>query len=220
MYAERYAAAPRLRPGSLAAAITINGAALVALIYSAPETFLRQPDRPLTTYRVPLQPIPDPIPTPQPKRAAKPTPQRIDTPIPLVDLPPLATDPALFTRAVDIQGDVGSGAGTGVVIDPPAPLAPVLVDPILDQRFAGSFQPDYPADERRAEHEGVVVIRVLIGIDGHVKQVEPVSATSDSFFRATMRRAVGAWRFKPGTRNGIPVERWRQIRVSFHLQEG
>lgn len=217
MYADRRSPARHVNPGSLAAAVAINGAALAALIYSTPEIFVKPLIEPLITYRVPPEPIPDPIPSPVRSTQAKPLPQRAEQPAPQIDRTPTAEGLTLFTGGVDIDDFKGAGTGTGnVTLDPPPP--PIAIDPVLDQRYAGSFQPDYPADEARAEHEGVVVVRVLIGVDGRVKQIERVSATSDSFFRATMRRALSAWRFRPGTLGGIPVERWRQIRVSFHLQ--
>lgn len=220
MYAKPGARAPRLDPASLTAAIAINGAAIAALIFSAPETFLRHVDPPLTTYSVPPESIPDPLPPPpEPLPRSQPQSRHVDQPRPLVDLAPSEAAPTLFQGETNVGPGDGVGTGGGVAIDP-TPPPPVAVDPVLDQRFAGSFQPDYPADERRMGREGAVVVRVLIGVDGRVKQVEQVSATSDSFFRATMRRALAAWRFKPGTIGGIPVERWRQIRVSFHLEEG
>lgn len=222
MYADRYAPAPRLKPGSLAVAIAINGAVLAALIYSAPEEFRTIIDKGLVTRNIPVPKDPPPEEQPRPKRAAQPSPKpQIDQPETIVEHTATDPGPILFTGPVVEVGPVegtGTGNGNGVAIEAPPP-PPVFVDPVLDQRYAGSFQPTYPTDERRADREGSVVVRVLIGIDGRVKQVEQVRATSDSFFKATMRRALEAWRFKPGTRNGVPVERWRQITVSFHLED-
>ena len=79
----------------------------------------------------------------------------------------------------------------------PTPLPP-LIGAAVDPRYAGDFQPAYPADERRASATGAWSVRVLIGIDGRVKQIEQVSATSDAFFEATRRQALAKWRFKPG----------------------
>ncbi|WP_165899542.1 hypothetical protein [Sphingomonas sp. PP-CE-1G-424] len=51
-----------------------------------------------------------------------------------------------------------------------------------------------------------------------MKQVERVSATTDAFYRATFDRALAKWRFKPATRDGVPVEAWRSMALTFVLQ--
>jgi protein TonB len=73
--------------------------------------------------------------------------------------------------------------------------------------------------ERRAEREGRVTVRVLIGEDGRVKQVELVSAASEAFFAATREQALAKWRFTPATKDGIPQEAWRTMSVSFVLND-
>ena len=115
--------------------------------------------------------------------------------------------------------DDGSGTGGAGTVETVKPVPPTLVDPMIDQRYAGLFQPVFPPDEQRAGRGGRVVVRVLVGVDGRVKDIEQVSATSESFFAVTRKRALEKWRFKPGTRDGIPVEAWRTIAVSFVLNE-
>ena len=67
------------------------------------------------------------------------------------------------------------------------------------------FQPVYPAAERRAGREGRVTVRVLVGVDGRVKQVERVGATSDAFWQATEARAMSEMAVQPG-------DAWRHSR--------
>ncbi len=62
-------------------------------------------------------------------------------------------------------------------------------------------------------------MRVLVGADGRVRQVERVSATSDAFFMATESQALRRWRFKPGTRDGVAQEAWRVMTVTFRLED-
>ena len=100
--------------------------------------------------------------------------------------------------------------------EPPAPLPP-LVAAAQDMRFAGDFQPPYPGPELRAQRDGRVSVRILIGIDGRVKAVEQLSATSAAFFEATRRQALSKWRFKPATRAGIPEESWKVMSVRFEI---
>ena len=67
--------------------------------------------------------------------------------------------------------------------------------------------------------EGKVVVRVLVGIDGRVTQVELLSAASNTF-AATRKQALSKWRFTPATRDGVPQEDSRSVAVTFVLNEG
>jgi protein TonB len=218
MYADRYARKTKLNPGSLALALAINGAIMAGLIYSVP-TIIKQKPKPFVWVNIKE-------PTPPPPEQQKPIPQDIKLktlPAPAPHIPQPIVETYLpsevhLTSTPDITPLLPEGTGgTGVVVPPAKP--PVTIGPELDSRYAGSFQPNYPATERRAEHEGRVVVRVLVGIDGRVKQVERVSAASDAFFDATRERAMDKWRFKPATRDGIPVEAWRSVGVSFVLND-
>jgi protein TonB len=63
-----------------------------------------------------------------------------------------------------------------------------------------------------------VRVRVTIGVDGRVRAVEQVSATSAAFYRATERQALRHWRFRPATLDGRPVESRLVLEVIFRLQ--
>jgi protein TonB len=218
MYADRYARKTRLNPGSLALALAINGAIMAGLIYSVPNIIKPKP-KPFIWVNIKEPTPPPPVEQKQIPKDIKlktlpaPTPQ-IPQPIVETYKPPevhLVSGPPVIPLLPE-----GTG-GTGTIIPPVRP--PVTIGPELDARFAGSFQPNYPATERRAEHEGRVVVRVLVGVDGRVKQVERVSAASDAFFDATQERAMAKWRFKPATRDGVPIEAWRSVGVSFVLSD-
>ncbi|WP_380783149.1 TonB family protein [Sphingomonas sp. R86520] len=221
MYADRLNRTGGFNPGSLGVALAISGAMIGGLFFAAPTLSpFTPPDKPLVTY-VPYTPPPPPEPSPpadplirqQPRPAPRP-----DAPAPLVPTPAdtgftVAPDPLPYTPPIGVDG---AGIGT-VAVDPPKP-APVFVQPGIDPRYAADFQPSYPSEERRAEREGRVAVRVLVGIDGRVKQVERISATTDTFYRATLDRALAKWRFKPATRDGVPVEAWRAMSLTFVLQ--
>ena len=223
MYADRFTGGRRFNPAGLLAAVGINAGVVAALMIAAPYV-ARAPDDTLETTNVPLPPPPEPIDIkpPQPRTSAA-RPERIDTVDPVIPRP--ADDgPIVFADPLPpVPGPTGTatgtGDGTGTAIDPPAPPAPVIVAPGLDPRYAGDLQPDYPAAERRMGNPGKVTVRVLIGPDGRVKQVEPVSATSDAFFRATRDQALRRWRFRPGTRDGVAQAAWRTMSVTFVMAD-
>lgn len=103
------------------------------------------------------------------------------------------------------------------VIDPPKVIDPILVKAVPDPRYTDKFQPDYPSTMIRMELTGTVNVRVLIGTDGRVKQVQIVSATDPAFATATERQALKSWRFKPATKDGVAYESWYSTKVVFKL---
>jgi hypothetical protein len=64
--------------------------------------------------------------------------------------------------------------------------------------------PKFPATAEQTGLAGVVLFEVLIGADGHVKQVFPVSQGSAFVPEAT--EALMQWVYWPATLNGQPVE--------------
>lgn len=223
MYADRFQSKRGMSPGGIAMATGATGLVLLGIATAAPKIvggIIKDP--PIVIRTIPIPKDPPPIPPEQARKQPEKPPittvdRIVDPPVPQVDrtehdvdvTPPQGND----------GGSVGTGTGSGggVVIDPPRP--PVLIGSTLDPRYMAEFQPYYPPDERRAGREGRVVIRVLIGTDGRVHAVEPVSATTESFLQATRRRALERWRFRPATRDGVAVESWREMAVSFRLED-
>ncbi len=226
MSQDRYHRPQGLNTGSLGISVGITGAMIAGLIFAAaPSIIRRPPETHLTIRNIDLLPPPQLDPTPPPPKQVQQRP--IVSPTPLVR-PTTSPTPVLAPLAPIELGPVLPPTGTGPgpiassspAAEPTVPPAPVLVDAQVDPRYAAALQPPYPAEERRAEHQGRVVVRVLIGVDGRVKQVERRSADSDAFYRETERQALGKWRFKPATRDGIPVEAWRTMAIRFVLQDG
>ena len=187
----------------------LHAAVLGAIILTPPDTFKRAIFDPLITYNVPILPPPA-MPAPEPRQARD---IPVTAPRPMVSTPP--------TNAPDIRPQEP--------VPDPLPLSPrpeirpeptpgpVMIEARPDPRFAAALQPPYPSALARQEIEGRVVIRVLIGADGRVKAVEPVSATDPAFHEATATQALKRWRFKPAMRDGVPVESWRTMTVRFEL---
>ncbi len=214
---------PRFDPTSMGAAVAINGAVLAALFLSAPEIFVAPDPGPFIVDNIEL-PEPPPPPEPQPRieRVAEPQPVPLPT-VPDVPIPPLPNPNTIRTTPLippfpppSLPPTGGTGiAEPGPIVEPaPLPLLPATRDP----RYAREFQPDYPSNERRAEREGTVTVRVRIGTDGRVKEVVRVAAASDAFFAATRRRALSSWRFRPATRGDVPIESWQTLTVRFVLE--
>jgi len=218
MYANRHTGSRGSKPASLGASLLLSGGVLLALVYAAPKV-IPVAHKSIDVRLIPLDQPPPPVPEPRPQLHVRTAP----APLPVSPQPEVKTateqPPITITTILPSAGPVDLGTGAGPATEPsPLPLPP-LVGASADPRYANDFQPTYPPEERRAGHEGRVVVRVLIGVDGRVEQVEKVSAASDAFFAATRDQALRKWRFKPATRGGVPVESWKVMGVTFRLQE-
>ena len=124
------------------------------------------------------------------------------------------------------SGDDGGSTGddVGVVSESGAATRrreSVVTDPV---KLTDSFDPDrdYPRRERRRGREGVVRVRVLVGVDGSVVDVcvvEEGTRASTSFIakaKVVARRCT----YRPGTRDGTPIERWsKAFDIRFSLDD-
>jgi len=136
---------------------------------------------------------------------------------PIIDLPPAPVEPIERYH----KQNLGTGlAGTGMDIPLEAIKIrpdPVIVNPRLNSRYADQFQPAYPPGQLRLEREAEVSVRVLVGTDGRVKQIELVDSPHQDFWSATRKQALSKWRFTPATKDGKPFESWMTLKVRFEI---
>lgn len=131
-------------------------------------------------------------------------------------LPPAGGD--TMTGSGQPGGETGTGGGTIVPpMDPPH--VPVMTEAGIDPRAMAGFQPDYPGSMVRLGVEGSVTVRVTIGVDGRVADIERVAATNEAFWIATQRQALRKWRFRPATRDGVAIVSSRVMTVHFRLTD-
>jgi protein TonB len=220
-YGDRYGAGPAFKPGSMALALGLTVAPIAGLVMGLQINRIINDVPILHTYPVPPdQPPPPPDPKPHPKT---PTPQDQKIYVPPILTPPIVNDPPIdLTRLTppppQPDGPIGKAPDVGS-IQPVVIAKPVMVDAFVESRYQGLLQPPYPPEEQRAGNTGRVVLRVLIGTDGRVKQVEKVFAASDAFFAAAQRQALGKWRFKPATKDGVPIEQWKTMSLRFEIND-
>jgi len=150
-------------------------------------------------------------------------PVKVEQQAPLPPVPPapetIDRSPTEFASA-GISGLTG-GSAINIQVPPVEPIKPiaepVIVRAGLDQRYARKFQPPYPPGQLRMEQEGLVSVRVLVGVDGRVKDIQLVDSPHGNFWRATRRHAIRNWRFTPATRDGVPFESWMDVKVRFEI---
>ncbi len=110
---------------------------------------------------------------------------------------------AAGASAQDGEGAVPRG-GTGAVArpekDPADPAKPVVVMPELLQ-FVDA---PYPPEAQTAGVEGDVILKLTIDKDGNVTEAEVLEPAGHGFDEAA-RQAALKFKFKPATRDGVPL---------------
>ena len=144
------------------------------------------PSPPAATPATPLA-----TPTPEPTAAATPTPEPT-TVAPVSTPTPAEAPPA---------------PGTLVEASDPKLVAPVVVS-------RGELR--YPPFARLREIEGTVALSALVDEKGHVAEVRVVRATPPKMgFEEAALEHARTRRYKPGTKEGVPVRVWVPIVVRF-----
>jgi TonB family protein len=124
------------------------------------------------------------------------------------------------TVALHVQdAAVLDGSQEAVFTPPPdAVPAPLRIN-VADSVTAGMLQykvaPEYPIAAHRAHISGVVVLQAVIGKNGHIKDVKPISGPEA--LQGAAMQAVWQWQYRPYLLNGEPVEVTTTINVTFAL---
>jgi periplasmic protein TonB len=144
---------------------------------------------------------------------------------------PVADDKADPTKSLATQEEMarqvdpaatgegeGTGTGTGTISipgsdDTPVPFEAVEKLPEIITRVA----PEYPPLAVRAGIEGRVVVKMLIGKDGHVREVAVLQSTADCLNDAALGAARG-FLFTPAYMNNGPVTVWINVPFNFRLK--
>jgi TonB family protein len=78
-------------------------------------------------------------------------------------------------------------------------------------------EPEYSEEARRARYQGTVVLEAIIRKDGRVDVVQLVRKLGFGLDQNAIQ-ALKAWRFRPATKNGVPVDVALNIEVRFNLR--
>jgi protein TonB len=87
---------------------------------------------------------------------------------------------------------------------------------VREAQILTQTSPEYPLAARQARVQGSVVVSAVVGADGHIKSVKPMSGPP--LLQNPAAAAVKQWVYKPATLNGIPVESETRIELNFTLQ--
>jgi protein TonB len=129
--------------------------------------------------------------------------------VPRIENPDL---PRIDTSRPDIISGP-PGTGTQEVIREPVTVAPD------EDRHHPLSAPAYPAAEIRANHAGIVILRVQVLEDGSIGNVELAHSSGYARLDESAMREARHWRMKPGTRDGVPVVMWKEVPITFQLKD-
>jgi TonB family protein len=85
--------------------------------------------------------------------------------------------------------------------------------PVLVHRV----EPEYSEEARKARFEGTVVLEAVVRKDGVIEIVRLVRHLGFGLDESAIE-AVKKWRFRPGMKNGAPVDMPLRVEVSFNLR--
>jgi TonB family protein len=107
-------------------------------------------------------------------------------------------------------------------------LAPVLQNPVADDKPVwagpGITQPQpvrrvdarYSPQALSAHIQGTVVLEIVVDASGSPRDIAVISPVGFGLDEEA-QRAVGQWKFKPATRDGVPVPVYTDVEVDFRL---
>ena len=149
--------------------------------------------------------------------------QALDIPPPPVEAPP---PPKVIEAAPDdeVAEDVDI-ADTLMDLDEAISSSMPSFGPVGDEGFVASSEnpkilqwakPEYPEMARRAALEGTVMVKVLVGPDGSVKDAIVIQSVNPLLNKAAIE-AARKCKFIPGKQRNIPVKAWMALPFTFRL---
>ncbi len=147
----------------------------------------------------------------------------IDIPPPPAEAPP----PPKVIEAAPDDADIEDVDIADTLMDIDEAIAGSMGDYVLpgDEGFVASSEKpkfktrvkaDYPEMARKAQIEGTVVVKVLVGPDGRVKNAQILQSVNPLLDKAALA-AAWKWTFTPGKQRNIPVKAWMAIPFNFRL---
>jgi protein TonB len=106
---------------------------------------------------------------------------------------------------------------------PPPPPKPTpraaAITPVMMDRTAKKFQPDYPNELRGLGIQGAVHVRVTVGPNGRPVSIRPVGQADSRLVGLVQKHGMKNWRFKPATVDGMPSTGNIDISLTFTLAD-
>jgi periplasmic protein TonB len=77
-------------------------------------------------------------------------------------------------------------------------------------------EPEYSEEARKAKYSGAVMLAIVVNTDGRADDIRVIKSLGMGLDEKAIE-AVQRWRFRPGTKDGVPARVRAQIEVNFRL---
>jgi TonB family protein len=104
---------------------------------------------------------------------------------------------------------------SGLRTSPEAESSEIIPPEVMQKRIVAKAEPQYPELARNTGTQGMVVLGALIGPEGNVKRLWPVSGPD--LLVQSASDAVQSWRFRPYISGGRAIDVETTIAVDFRL---
>ncbi|MCF8090504.1 MAG: energy transducer TonB [Desulfotignum sp.] len=187
------------------------------------------PDPPKEPAPTEIAPRKDLLPKKEDLTLAPPKP-KVPAPEPDVTVPP---DPELDVSPVENTGQTAQkmpDQDLSDFMDAAEPF-PDTAAPVSEQSTAPEVRkeavplykenprPRYPRTAQRRGHTGKVMLMVFVNKTGEAEKLRIFESSGYDSLDHAAEKAVAAWRFEPGTSNGIPTGMWVKIPITFELKQ-
>jgi len=157
-----------------------------------------EPPEPEPTPDEETMPAPDSTPAPEPPKTAPRPPRQSHS---KTAAPHSAPGAAAALASVGSHGAIGKGA------------------PATRARYLSNPKPEYPEAAKEMRQQGVVVVSVEVGADGHANDVSVSRSSGFPQLDQAAVRGVRRWIFEPARAAGQPVSSHVEVPVRFSLSE-
>lgn len=179
---------------------------------------------------------PPPPPPPPPKPKAKPPPPAPTVAAPAamvapreipVEKPPEADAANAVAAAPIAVGGTGQLVAGAIVTGVDSPgvatggmrrAAPINLPEAATppRELESNLSPEFPSDMRAKGQEGMVILKLVVEVDGHVSNIK-VMRGEEPFVSAAIA-AVKTWRYEPALVDGQPTAVFRIVKIPFRLK--
>jgi protein TonB len=179
-----------------------------------------------------VPPDPEPPKNPDPKLIVEPTvvaPQLAQLPqINLLNLGDPNGVPGPPSAGPGVGGGIGNGQGRGVGEGNGPGVGPGsgggtgggvfhVGGGVTPPTILTRIEPQYSEEARKARYQGTVVLEAIVRRDGTV-DIQRIVRSLGFGLDENAIQALKQWRFRPGMRNGVPVDVSLNIEVNFNLR--
>lgn len=94
----------------------------------------------------------------------------------------------------------------------------IITQPLFDAAYLNNPAPDYPAQAKRRQMQGTVMLDVAVSITGAAQTVRIAQSSGFALLDESARRTVSRWKFIPAKRGDQTVQARVMVPIEFRLQ--